>query len=125
VTLDEDHLCQLLTNLCINAKHAIQSKGLPPYSRITCAFRSVDGLLLLSVTDNGIGMDPALVGSIFEPFFTTKRTGEGSGLGLAIVLKIVDDYHGQIDVVSKLGQGTEFKLKLPVLYGQSPQPLTL
>lgn len=125
VTLDEDHLCQLLTNLCINAKHAIQSKGLPLHSRITCAFRSVDGLLLLSVTDNGIGMDPALVGSIFEPFFTTKRTGEGSGLGLAIVLKIVDDYHGQIDVVSKLGQGTEFKLKLPVLYGQSPQPLTL
>ena len=123
VTLNEDHLCQILTNLCINAKHAIQSKGISSTSLITCNFRATDGLLLLSVKDNGVGMDSTLVNSIFEPFFTTKRTGDGSGLGLAIVLKIVDSYHGQIDVASKLGRGTEFKLKLPVLYGQPSQPL--
>ena len=117
VTLNEDHLCQMLTNLCINARHAIEERAGPEAGTVHCWFETDGAMLVLNVRDNGTGMDAGTQRDIFEPFFTTKRTGEGSGLGLSIILRIVDQYHGHIDVSSELGNGTHFRLSLPVVYG--------
>jgi two-component system NtrC family sensor kinase len=59
-------------------------------------------------------MSDAVKQRIFEPFFTTKDVGEGTGLGLSIVFRIIESHHGNIDVVTNLGAGTEFIINLPV-----------
>lgn len=117
VTLSEDHLCQILMNLCINARHAIHERGNPSDGQVQCWFQADGGMLTFMVRDNGNGMTEEVLGSIFEPFFTTKRTGEGSGLGLSIIMRIVDQYKGHVDVSSEPGIGTQFKLSIPVVYG--------
>ncbi len=118
VTLSETHLCQLLTNLVINASHAISDQGPRHKGEIHCRFYTDREGLVIGVEDNGTGMSEALTKEIFEPFFTTKKVGEGSGLGLSIVQKIVHQYQGLVEVNSRLGIGTEFKLRLPVLIGK-------
>ena len=75
-------------------------------------------LVCVSLTDNGPGIDPALLPHVFEPFTTTKSTGarrgkHGMGLGLAIVKRIVQNHHGEINVTSTLDQGTTFHVYLP------------
>jgi len=67
---------------------------------------------VIDVADDGPGIPASATDKIFDPFFTTKA--QGSGLGLAIVRKIIDAHDGRIDVSSTLGQGTRFRVTIPV-----------
>ena len=71
--------------------------------------------VLLSISDNGTGMDKDTLEHIFEPFYTTKDPGKGTGLGLAIVYGIVKDHRGYIACYSELGEGTIFRIYLPAI----------
>ncbi len=124
VKLSEQHLCQMLTNLCINARHAIEHRqqdepALVGEICLTCQLGDSFPWLLVSVKDNGCGMDDELVKQLFEPFFTTKDVGQGTGLGLSLLQKLVHQYEGEVQVESQVQKGTEFKLFLPVLFNQA------
>jgi two-component system cell cycle sensor histidine kinase/response regulator CckA len=77
--------------------------------------------LVVSVRDTGMGIEPDLLTRIFEPFFTTKGPDKGTGLGLSTVANIIKRHHGFIEVQSKPGQGTEFKLFLPASASAQPE----
>jgi CheY-like chemotaxis protein len=74
-----------------------------------------DKYLLITVQDNGIGIDNHVIEHIFEPYFTTKEQGEGTGLGLAVVHGIIKGHDGEITVESKKGFGTKFIIHLPLI----------
>lgn len=69
----------------------------------------------LTVSDNGVGIDPSIMDRIFDPYFTTKDREKGTGLGLAVVYGIVKDWGGEIAVQSERGSGTTFELFLPII----------
>jgi signal transduction histidine kinase/ActR/RegA family two-component response regulator len=113
----------LVTNLCTNAIHAMDTGGtltvrLQPITLVGTTVVSHGSLeagayLELTVSDTGCGMDEASLSRLFEPFFTTKEPGRGTGLGLAIVYGIVADSGGAISVVSRKGEGSTFRIYLP------------
>jgi two-component system, NtrC family, sensor histidine kinase HydH len=98
---------RVFSNLIINAAQAS-----PPGAVVTVKTRLTDSTAEVSVIDRGSGIDPKNLESIFNPFFTTKA--EGVGLGLAIVSKIVDEHGGKITVESTPGDGTVFRVCLPL-----------
>jgi PAS domain S-box-containing protein len=105
---------QVLLNLLINAAHAIPS-GDAERNEIRVAARVVsDGLVRISVSDTGKGIDRALLARIFDPFVTTKPLGEGTGLGLYVCHNIVTALGGAIWVESRLGVGSTFHVDLPI-----------
>jgi two-component system NtrC family sensor kinase len=108
-----DQLNQVVMNLVVNAAHAIDSR------RGTITLRTgVEGeQVWLSVGDNGGGIAPEHLARIFDPFFTTKPAGAGTGLGLSLVRTIVQKHHGRIQVESRLGEGTTFRIELPIAAG--------
>jgi signal transduction histidine kinase len=121
---DQHQLCQVFTNLLINAFEALDGKGaIDITARLAEPVPEVAGApaagpaLVVDVADNGPGVAPELKDRIFNAFFTTKP--QGSGLGLAIVRKIVDAHDGRIDLHTELGRGTRFRVTLPV--SGSPQ----
>jgi PAS domain S-box-containing protein len=105
---DSQELKQVFLNLVINAAQAVRG-GQP----IRIATRCEGDRVLVSVEDEGIGIDPELIGQIFDPFFTTKQIGEGTGLGLSIAYQIVRGHGGELTVQSQLGRGTAFCVELP------------
>lgn len=120
VRADVNQIHQLVLNLVINARDALQAKlraGLTTSElKILVAAHKVESShgtkLSLSVKDTGIGMDEETRNRMFEPFFTTKMLGEGTGLGLSVVYGIVKKYGGNITVTSVPGEGTEITVTL-------------
>ena len=112
VRMDRGHIEQILMNLAVNARDAMTDGG---SLRIeTASEDSAEGTrAVLSVTDNGHGMDAATVAQIFEPFFTTKEAGRGTGLGLATTQGLVRQAGGRISCRSQPGAGTTFRIVLP------------
>jgi signal transduction histidine kinase len=109
-------LNQVFLNLIVNAAHAIQDSGKDASTGcIVIGTRTVDGMVEVSVADNGCGISTENLNRIFDPFYTTKEVGRGTGQGLAIARSIVVDRHkGRIDVSSTPGAGTTFVVCLPV-----------
>ena len=122
VKMDPAQIDQILANLCVNARDAIEDvgkitieTGRTTFDDDYCADHKgfVPGdFVLLAVSDNGCGMDKAILNQIFEPFFTTKKAGKGTGLGLATVYGIVKQNNGFINVYSEPGNGTVMKVYL-------------
>ncbi len=125
VWADKGQLEEVAVNLALNARDAMPSGGT---LSITTAEAALEGGVtgyagvsipdghygLIVVRDTGVGMDPATQAHIFEPFFTTKPVGEGTGLGLAAAYGIMQQNKGYIAVTSAPGQGTTFRLYLPL-----------
>ena len=124
---DQSQLVQVFLNLLLNASDAIKVKNIPDgYIRLRCAPYahketmasmglpfSTSSYVLVEVEDNGIGMDEEVQQRLFEPFFTTK--GErGTGMGLAITYRIIKNHGGEILVESVPGEGSTFKIFLPL-----------
>jgi signal transduction histidine kinase len=115
---DPHQLRQLFTNLLVNAFEALGGSGSVRISATALADEGLPGgdqadpMLQICVHDDGPGVPQEVVDRIFSPFFTTKP--QGSGLGLAIVRKIVDAHDGRIDVSSRPGAGTTFRVTVPV-----------
>jgi two-component system, NtrC family, sensor kinase len=102
-------LGQLFLNLLVNAAQAIAERG-----RILVRTEFADGRVSVEIEDTGSGIPPENLNRVFEPFFTTKDVGKGTGMGLHIAYKIVEAHGGKISVRSKLGEGTVFRVELPV-----------
>jgi len=110
VNVDAAEIRGVINNLAVNAADAMPAGG-----RLTIA-TSVEpgtGMAVIRVADTGVGIGEESLNMIFEPFFTTKDRGQGTGMGLPMVYGAVQRHGGQIDVQSKVGEGTEFTIKLP------------
>jgi len=125
INADTTQLQQVLINLCSNALHAMNEKGLLRISLEEAELTSQEVPLAgetqpgryakLSVTDTGKGMDKKVLDRIFDPFFTTKDVGEGTGMGLSVVHGIAEQLGGFIHVDSNPGQGTTITLYFPII----------
>ncbi|MFO7885579.1 MAG: response regulator, partial [Desulfobacteraceae bacterium] len=125
VMADPTQIHQIAMNLITNAYHAVESTG----GTITVQLKETDFLskddptlnmtsgryAVLSISDTGTGIDPAVINKIFDPYFTTKEKGKGTGLGLATVYGIIKAHGGDIKVHSEVGRGSSFHVYLPLM----------
>ncbi|MDO9422678.1 MAG: ATP-binding protein [Methylobacter sp.] len=102
-------LNQVFMNLLINAAHAIEKEGI-----ITLRTGTENDYAWVEISDTGKGIAPEHQSKIFDPFFTTKPVGKGTGLGLSVSYAIIKKHQGEIQLTSQLGQGTTFRIILPI-----------
>lgn len=114
---DPSGLRQVCMNLLINAHQAIKGAG---YVNLTTA-TTRDGMVSITIRDSGGGIAPEIIDRIWDPFFTTKEVGQGLGLGLALSYTIVKRHGGEIKVKSRVGEGAQFTVLLPVWREQADQ----
>jgi signal transduction histidine kinase len=104
---------QVFLNLLVNAMQAIEATHRED-GRIVIQSRCDGKEVEFRISDNGCGIPQDVLPRIFDPFFTTKAVGDGTGLGLSITHGIIQDHGGRLEVESHPGQGTCFRLFLPV-----------
>ncbi|MFN3454325.1 MAG: ATP-binding protein [Pseudobdellovibrio sp.] len=102
-------LNQIFMNLITNSIDALDKNE----KSITINAYNQNGLINISIKDNGTGIPDQIIQKVFDPFFTTKEVGKGTGLGLHIVLKEVEKHKGKIKINSQVGVGTEFLITIP------------
>lgn len=105
---------QVVMNLLVNAAHAIEEFG-----KISVRTRQEGEQVVIEIEDNGTGISPENLNRIFEPFYTTKPIGKGTGLGLSLSFNIVEKHKGRIEALSTPGEGTCFRISLPVRQPES------
>jgi two-component system, cell cycle sensor histidine kinase and response regulator CckA len=137
VRADRGQIQQVLMNLVVNARDAMESGGLLTLETANSGFDGTDPSqevgapagrhVMLAVSDTGCGIDEETLARIFEPFFTTKPSGKGTGLGLSTVYGIIQQSGGQVRAQSRPGAGSVFRVFLPIDErsedAASPQPL--
>jgi signal transduction histidine kinase/ActR/RegA family two-component response regulator len=121
ILADPNQIHQIVMNLCTNAYHAMEEEG----GTLTVSLKrrdaardgcgSPDGCVELSVEDTGTGIAEEIRKQIFDPYFTTKEVGKGTGMGLAMVHGIVQSYGGSVVCETQAGEGTVFRVTLPVI----------
>jgi signal transduction histidine kinase len=133
VRCDPGQIEQVLVNLVVNARDAMPQGGQVRVSTTSAELDEAGArrlgevpageYVVLSVEDNGTGIDPETLEHIFEPFYTTKDVGQGTGLGLSTIYGIVKQVRGEIVVDSEVGRGTTFHIFLPRT-DEKPEQLT-
>jgi two-component system, cell cycle sensor histidine kinase and response regulator CckA len=123
VKVDAGQFEQAIVNLAVNARDALPEGGSLRVRTSNVELGDAHSPLhpdlragryaMVTVSDSGQGMEPAIMARIFEPFFTTKPVGKGTGLGLAMVYGFIKQSGGHIEVESRVGSGTSFRLYLP------------
>ena len=135
VTGNATQIHQVLLNLCVNARDAMPQGGTLRITAtnlrlVAAAAGAIPGArsgawLVLEIADTGTGIPPEVLEHIWEPFFTTKGSGKGTGLGLGTVRGIVSSHHGFIELRTKVGRGSAFRVFLPAAADESPAPTSL
>jgi len=120
IQADEGQIEQVLLNLAVNSRDAMSRGGKLIIQTANAAKAAGSNHVILAVSDTGCGMDTATQLRVFEPFFTTKESGRGTGLGLSIVSSIVKQNGGKIELDTKPGEGTTFKIYLPSIEAAGP-----
>ncbi|UCE85848.1 MAG: hypothetical protein JSU66_16210 [Deltaproteobacteria bacterium] len=106
---DHEKLQQLFLNLFLNAIDAMPEGG----TLCVCLCPGANGSVVVDVEDTGVGIKREVAKKIFEPFYTTKEAGRGSGLGLMVARGIVHEHDGEIEVTSRPGHGSVFRIEFP------------
>ncbi len=121
VWLDEDLIKQVIMNMLVNARHAIEGAGTITIRTRSCeagtcpdSVTTTGCMAEVTITDTGCGIPAADLEKIFDPFFTTKDVGKGTGLGLSVSHGTVESHRGTIEVESEVGKGTEFRIYLAI-----------
>mgnify|MGYP001817989894 CR=1 FL=1 len=129
VWMDADLIKQVIMNMLVNAQHAIGRNGtIFIGTRLSgdcpgAAGADADSEMVeITIRDDGCGIEEENLHRIFDPFFTTKGVGKGTGLGLSVSHGTIAAHHGTIEVESKVGEGTEFRICLPTDSGKTTDP---
>jgi PAS domain S-box-containing protein len=109
VTMDRDHLAQVVIIIAMNAAQAMHEQT-QPVPTLEVSLTKSEREVILKISDNGPGMTAEIKRRVFDPFFTTKAPGQGTGLGLAICQRIVDSYRGRLELVTSPGHGAAFTI---------------
>lgn len=118
VSADVSQIEQVIMNLCVNSRDAIEEGGEIEINLVTEHLEKHGNLpkgdyVRLDIKDDGVGISEPVLERIFDPFFTTKPVGEGTGLGMSVVHGIIKEHGGWVDVRSKVGEGTVVSIWLP------------
>jgi signal transduction histidine kinase len=114
---NSNQLQQVFFNIFYNARDAMPGGG---EIRISSQYNDNRGVSIL-ISDSGIGIPEENLNRVFDPFFTTKEDEKGTGLGLSVVYGIIRSHNGEINVTSKVGEGTTFEIQLPLKHNLSEE----